>query len=229
MNDHLTQLAKGVASQRLFTSIQSLDDSLESRQQALEQNKTHDQYLVFKSVPLAQYRELGSGGLRSCRFFYNTKTGILIAKLKPDYAHEHAIEEFDLLIFLELRRASQLDSDLISLGSETVIPGTWWKEADCSWLSELPNELGPSFVVEVGSSKSMRNLDLSARSWLETESSSVKLVVTININREHPEIILHRWELETRTRARTRSSPPVARRTAFIILSRINDTRSITG
>ena len=85
-------------------------------------------------------------------------------------------------------------------------------------------------MVEVGLSESTRRLALNALAWLEAHSSSVKLVVTVSINRDRPEIILHRWELATRGYGvSTRSSPLTARRTAFLTLSRTNNTTSVTG
>ncbi|CEJ60475.1 hypothetical protein PMG11_09048 [Penicillium brasilianum] len=89
---------------------------------------------------------------------------------------------------------------------------------------------GPSFVVEVGLSKSAQHLALATHGWLETPSSSVHLAITINIARENPEIVLHRWELTPRRYGvRTRSSPPSACRTASIRVSRTNNATSVAG
>ncbi|KAJ5082333.1 hypothetical protein N7532_011376 [Penicillium argentinense] len=231
--DPLAQLAKEVK-QQPFTTKESLTKSLERRQRALQQDQTRDQYLIFTSVPPAQSSRLSDDRSRTSkysRFFFNAETGILIAKVMPNAAHELAIRSFDSLISLELR-AMNVHRDVRPFGSTTVTVGNWKKEADCCWAPASTNAR-LSFVVEVGLSESARQLALDARGWLETYSSSVKLVVTISINSEHPEIILHRWELVPReygvlTRL-TRSSPPLARRTAFINLSRMNNTTSVTG
>jgi hypothetical protein len=146
----------------------------------------------------------------------------------PNPAHELAIRSFDSLISLELR-AMNVHRDVRPFGSTTVTVGNWKKEADCCWAPASTNAR-LSFVVEVGLSESTRQLALDARGWLETYSSSVKLVVTISIKRENPEIIFHRWELVPRGYGvRTRSSPLSARRTAFLKLSRTNNTTSVTG
>ncbi|KAL4812559.1 hypothetical protein BDW67DRAFT_169926 [Aspergillus spinulosporus] len=143
-------------------------------------------------------------------------------------AHELAIRSFDSLISLELR-AMNVHRDVKPLGSTTVTVGDWNKEADCCWAPASANTR-LSFVVEVGLSESARQLALDARSWLETDSSSVKLVVTISIKREHPEIQLHRWELfPGRPGMPTRSSRALARRTAFVKLTRTNNMTSVTG
>ncbi|KAL4939670.1 hypothetical protein BDV06DRAFT_198355 [Aspergillus oleicola] len=228
--DPLAQLAKEVK-QQPFTTNKSLEKSLECRQQALQQNQTRDQYLVFTSVPPAQSLKLSDDRSRTskyCRFSFNVGTGILIAKVMPNPAHELAIRSFDFLISLELR-AINAYHHIKPVGSTTVMVGNWTKEADCCWapastLTRL------SFVVEVGLSESARQLALGARGWLETYSSSVKLVVIISIKRETPEIILRRWELVSRGYGiLTRASPPSARCTASLKLVRTNNTTSVTG
>ncbi|EAW13241.1 uncharacterized protein ACLA_016870 [Aspergillus clavatus NRRL 1] len=229
--DPLAQLAKEVT-QQPFTNNKHFHKSLECHQRALQQDQTRDQYLVFTSVPPKQLSKLSSEWSRtskSSRFFTNAETRILIVKFMPGPAHELAIRRFDLLISLELR-AMNVDNDMSSLGSTTVTVGNWTKEADCCWAPASPN-VRLSFVVEVGLSESARKLALDARGWLETYSSPVKLVVTISINRDTPEIILHRWELAPPQgyRVITRSGSIPARRTAFLKLSRTNNTTSVTG
>ncbi|KAJ5800200.1 uncharacterized protein N7518_002268 [Penicillium psychrosexuale] len=229
--DPLAQLAKEVKQQQPFTTKESLQKSLERRQRALQQDKTRDQYLVFTSVPRAQSSRLSDDRSRTSkysRFFFNTKTGTLIAKVTPNPAHELAIRSFDSLISLELR-AMNVHRDVRPFGSTTVAVGNWKKEADCCWAPASTNAR-LSFVVEVGLSESARQLALDARGWLETYSSSVKVVVTISIQRKRPEIILHLRELVPRGYSvLTRSSPLSARCTAFLKLSRTNNTTSVTG
>jgi hypothetical protein len=110
--------------------------------------------------------------------------------------------------------------DIDPLGSTTVTIGSWKKEADCSWGPvQYSTEL--SFVVIVGLSESARHMALDARSWLETRTSPVKLVVTITINRANPEVIMQRWEIFT-------GSCPAAHCSSTIRVYRDNNT-SITG
>ncbi|EED15602.1 conserved hypothetical protein [Talaromyces stipitatus ATCC 10500] len=207
--DPLAQLAKEVK-QQPYTTNESLQKSLERRQRALQQDQTRDQHLVFT------------------RFFFNAETRILIAKVMPNPAHELAIISFDSLISLELR-AMNVHRDVRPFGSTTTTVGNWKKEADCCWAPASTNAR-LSFVVEVGLLESERQLALDARSWLETYSSSVKLVVTISIKRENPDITFHRWELVPQAYGvATRSSPLSARHTAILKLSRTNNTTSVTG
>jgi hypothetical protein len=228
--DPLAQLAKE-AKQQPFTTKESLQKTLEHCQRALQQDQIWDQYLVFTSVPPAQHSRLSDDRSRTSKYsrlLYNTETRILIAKIMPNTAHELAIRLFDSLIFRKLGAMNVYD-DVLPLGSTTVTVGNWKKEADSCWAPASTNAR-LSFVVEVGLSESARRLALNARGWLETHSSSVKLIVTISIKRETPEIVLHRWELVSRGYGvLTRASPLSARRTAFLRLSRTNDATLITG
>lgn len=118
---------------------------------------------------------------------YNPETKILIVKVNPDPAHELAKSLFGSLIFLELRAMNVYD-DVMPFGSATVTVGNWTKEADCCWAPASTNRK-LSFVVGVELSESSRYIALDARSWLETQSSFVKLAFTISVKRESPEII----------------------------------------
>ncbi|KAL2822039.1 hypothetical protein BJX63DRAFT_180906 [Aspergillus granulosus] len=228
----LAQLAKGVK-QQPFTTNKSLQNLLEHRRQELQEDLTRDQFLVFTSVPPAQASKLSDERSRArywCRFTFNTETGILIAKVMVSLPHDLAVRLFERIIFRELM-AMNVDRELMPGGSTTHMIGNWTKEPDCSWApgprSKNPK---PSFVVEVGLSESMPHLALDACGWLETPSSSVKLVITITIRRQHPEIILQQWELPTRrTNVVTGAYPISAERTAFIRLSLTNSTISVTG
>jgi hypothetical protein len=229
-SDPLARLAQGLE-QSPFTTEDSLRKSLEQHRQALYDGQTRDQYLVFKPVPPAVASELSddaSPTSKYCRFSFNAETGILIARICPSNAHERAKRTFDMLIFRELH-AMHVDEEVTPLGSTTVTVGDWTKEADCCWAPDsTPTRL--TFVVEVGLFESEQQLAFDADSWLETLSSSVKLVVTISINRESPEIILNRWELIPRRSDAWMGSPPFSVcRTAFVKIIQKDDVTSVTG
>lgn len=227
--DAAAQLVEGLPHYP-FTSGQSLRKTLERQRQALQQDKSRDQYLIFTAVPTAEFSRLSDDRSRTSkysRFSYNAETGTLVAKVMPAPEHEIAARAFELLVSLELV-SMKLEGDVDLLGSTTVTIGSWKKEADCCW-APASKATDLSFVVEVGLSESARNLALDARGWLETCASSVKLVVTININRTNPEVILHRWELFPREYCLTRSSSLLARRTTTLKLSRANGTTLVTG
>lgn len=125
-----------------------------------------------------------------CHLSYNAHTGILIVNVKLNSVpYALAIRSFDLLIAFELS-AMNIRREVKPYGSVTTTIGNWTKEPDCSWS---PAKGRINCVVEVGLSESTRHLSFDARYWLETHSSSVELVVTITVNRDHPEIIFNRW------------------------------------
>ena len=139
--DPLAQLAEEVK-QQPFTTNKSLQQSLECCQRELQQDQTRDQYLVFTSVPLEQSSRLSNNQSQTSkygRFFFNTETGTLLAKVVLNPACELAIRSFDLLISLKLH-AMNIHHDVRPLDSTTVTVGNWKKEAD--YRAE--------FVVEVG-------------------------------------------------------------------------------
>lgn len=229
-DDPIALLVKESEKQQ-FSTETSLKRSLDHRRQALYQGHTGDQYLVFTSIPAEQYSRLSDDRLRTrkyVRLLYNSETRILIAKVMPNPAHEFTVRSFDSLVSGALY-AMGVENDVWNLGSTTVTIGAWKKEADCCWAT-APTTASLSLVVEVSLSESASRLALDARSWLETQASSVELVITITIKRNAPEIDLQRWELVPRQYgARTRLSLLSARPTATLKLSRVNDATMITG
>ncbi|KAF7163965.1 hypothetical protein CNMCM5623_008626 [Aspergillus felis] len=220
--DAAAQLVEGLP-HRPFTSSQGLHRTLESRREALAQDKSREQYLVYTAVLPEIHSKLIDNRSRTskyCRFSYSEITGTLIAKVKANPEEGLAARSFDVLIGLELHSMG-VDWDVDPLGSTTVTIGSWKKEADCSWGPVQYNtEL--NFVVLLSLSESARYLALDARAWLETATSTVKLVVTIGINRANPEVIVQRWEIFA-------GSSPAARPSATIRLYRNNNTTSIAG
>ncbi|GIJ84339.1 hypothetical protein Asppvi_003179 [Aspergillus pseudoviridinutans] len=220
--DAAAQLVQGLP-HRPFTSSQGLHRTLDSRREALAQDKSREQYLVYTAVPPEVHSNITDDGSRTskyCRFSYNETTRTLIAKVKASPEEDLAARSFDVLIGLELHSMG-VDWDVDPLGSTTVTIGSWKKEADCSWGPvQFNTEL--NFVVIVSLSESARYLALDARAWLETPTSSVKLVVTIGINRANPEVTMQCWEIFT-------GSFPAARPSATIRLYRNNNTTSIAG
>lgn len=143
-----TQLAKE-SEQREFTSHASLEEALERRKQALEQDQTREQYVVFTSVSRTDADRLSDDSSRAskyCRFSWNTKNGTLIAKVIPNTGHEVAIRHFERLISYKLL-AIGIDDEVDSLGSTRVTTGCWTKEADCAFA---PTSANISFVMEIG-------------------------------------------------------------------------------
>lgn len=229
--DSLAQLAKEEVEHKVFTSSQGLRNILGRRRRELQQNTNQSQYLVFTSVPQALSDRLGddiSLTSKSCRFYFNQKTAVLIAKLMVRPAHELAARSFDMLVWLELH-AINFQDHLKPFGSTRFTIGNWSKEADCCWSPISSTERQPSLVVEVGLSESTQQLALSARHWVES-MPSVSIAIVIAIDRRRPQIALHRWEPGPRVPGvLTRSSRLQAYRTASIQLCRTDNETVIIG
>lgn len=228
--DPLLELASELE-QEEFTTYRKAVRSLRSRQKALELDQTRNEFLVFSSVTEAQFSRLSddaSPTYKFCRFSFNAKMGILIVKVKAYNAHEIAITAFLRPMILELEHM-EIDNEMDLLGSPAVHLGNWQREADLSWGGPRPPPK-LSLVLQVGSSESARRLCLDARSWLETPSSSVKFVFTIEIDHSNPEIILRCWELvPQRAGMLMQSSTFSAGCTAVFKFSRTNNTIYMIG
>ncbi|KAJ5571753.1 hypothetical protein N7535_005413 [Penicillium sp. DV-2018c] len=228
--DPLAQLADE-SQQQPFTTNKSLQTALEQRQEELLQDRTRSQYLVFTSVPPAQAARLSDDSSETskfARFSFNADEGILIARIVPNPEHQLAISRFSFLIADELSAMNVFD-EMEPVGSATFVLGNWLKEADSSWGPAAANAK-PTFVVEAGLPESARQLALDACGWLKAQLSSVKVVLTISIKRDAPEIILRRWELvPPRHNLLTKPSAPSARRTAILKFTRANNETCITG
>lgn len=148
--DSLAQLAKDDMEQQPFTSSQGLQNSLDRRQQELQQDTIQNQYLIFASVPQKLSDRLCDNQTptsKFCRFFFNPETGLLIAKLMARPAHELAVRSFDLLVYHELH-AINVQGHLKPFGSTRVTIGNWTKQADCCWSPTSSTDAMPSFVVD---------------------------------------------------------------------------------
>ncbi|KAL3442200.1 hypothetical protein BJX65DRAFT_227833 [Aspergillus insuetus] len=172
----------------------SLPTVIEEHRQSLLHGHTQSDYLSFHPVCLEEYQNLSdddSSTSKICRFTYDLDTKVLICKVMPSQAHERAIKFFDLLITLELHTMN-LHKSVLNDGAARVEVGSWRKEADSCWRPRgATGKLG--LVLEMGMSETRAHLAIVARAWVETESAN--LVVTVDINRTKPEIVLKLWQL----------------------------------
>ncbi|GIK02455.1 hypothetical protein Aspvir_006511 [Aspergillus viridinutans] len=132
--DAAAQLVEGLP-HRPFTSSQGLHRTLDSRREALAQDKSREEYLVFTGVPPGVHSRLIDDRSRTskyCRFSYSETTGTLIAKVKASPEDDLAARSFDLLIGFELNSMGVLE-EVDPIGTATVTIGSWKREADCSW------------------------------------------------------------------------------------------------
>ncbi|KAL4911332.1 hypothetical protein BDW74DRAFT_7598 [Aspergillus multicolor] len=145
--DPLRDLARQLPTE-VFSTYKNLVKRIERQYEALLEDGSRDQYLAFTSMSAVAAERL-SRQTKYCRFTYNSDTGLLIARIIPDSAHQVAIRSFDFLVFLELD-AMNILNELLCYGSATVKVGSWNKEADTSWAPGTPvSTRNLSFVVEV--------------------------------------------------------------------------------
>ncbi|KAJ5110285.1 hypothetical protein N7532_002930 [Penicillium argentinense] len=229
----LTKLAKQVKLQQQFTSEENLLNELNRRHRELLKDETREQYLCFSSVPLPQASALSheqSQVSKFCRFSFDIKTGTLVAKVMPGRIHEIAIRTFERL-FLQEMDAINMGKEIEPSGSVIVNFDNWTNEADSCFSPTTPDTDPPlTFIVEVGLAESVGHLTLDARGWLESESSTVQLALTISIPRDKAEVVFQQWERDTRgLNTRTRSHFSAARIITSVKLSRANNETSVTG
>jgi hypothetical protein len=214
-----------------FTGVQSLRKRLNDRRDALQKDTTRDQFLVFSNVPVSIASNMSDDSCRVSKFArlsYNVTTQTLIVKIMPSPEHEAASRAFYDCIRDEIL-AMNLEDEVEPLGSTTVQIGIWKKEADECWAPSARNTQ-LSAIFEVGLSESSRRLSLDARGWLETSGSSVKVVITLKIDRNIPQITIKRWELCAQQYSiATRASPVSASCTDEISITRQNNTTTVAG
>ena len=196
--DSFDELAKN-AQVIQFKSIGDVTKRLNDCHMALLGDRTREQFLFFAGVPESVVTKLSDEASRPSklsRVLYSPKTSTLVLKVVPGPDHEIATRELSSEILLQLNQMNVLH-EIDEFGSSTVRIGDRVKEADMSWApSGQTGQL--STVVETGLSESSRRLALNARGWLETAGSTVELVVTLDLNRDAPQMAVKRWELHPR-------------------------------
>jgi hypothetical protein len=134
--DPFEKLVKGLELHP-FTSVQSLRKILNDHQNALQKDKTRDQFLIFSNVPASVASNLSDDSCRVSKFAhmsYNTTIYLLIIKIIPSPGHEAASTEFSYYIRDEIV-AMNLEDEIDALGSTTIQIGNRRKEADQCWAS----------------------------------------------------------------------------------------------
>lgn len=216
---------------RPFTSLQSLRRRLNDRREALEKDTTRNQYLVFSNVSESIASNLSDDSCpvsKFARLSYNVTTEILLVKIMPRPEHEVASLAFLLCIEDEIR-AMNLGDEIEAVGSATIQIGNWRKEADQSWAPPA-RDTRLSMILEIGLSESARKLAQDSRGWLETAGSTIQVVITMNIDRNRPQITVRHWELGPRLSTTvTCGSPQSAHCVNEITITRANTTTTVSG
>jgi hypothetical protein len=128
---------------------------------------------------------------------YDSSLRLLLTKMRLS-PHEVASHIFETLLLSALRPMG-LHRAIRLLGNTTVCGTSGRKEPDGSWVPHRPPrghpKNMPTVVLEVALSETQSKLSSDVRFWLNQSHSSVKVVLTLAIDRKEPRITLEKWEL----------------------------------
>ncbi|KAJ5081505.1 hypothetical protein NUU61_009769 [Penicillium alfredii] len=135
-----------------------------------------------------------------CWNSYDISQHLLLVRMPNSVAHEIAHGTFERKLFEALLPMS-LEDRLESLRSTPFRAQSGaGKQADSSFApDQLPQgrtDYWPTLVVETGFSESSSKLFSDVRWWLNESGGDVKMVLTIEIDRNRPQIVLEIWVLE---------------------------------
>lgn len=129
--------------------------------------------------------------------------------------HAVATHVFHQLL-LDALRPMGLENALQLLSQATDQRPSGAKQGDGEWARRSRNR--PSVVLEVALSQPRSKLTSDVRYWLQSSSQrdGVKIVLTLTINRQKPDITIEKWQLENdrqhyRTQRVTVSMVPTSR------------------
>ncbi|KAH8705065.1 hypothetical protein BGW36DRAFT_353490 [Talaromyces proteolyticus] len=192
-----------------FSSLSQLKSLLRSRQAALYEDKTREQFVVVSKFPPSSLSKLDENFFKFVRLSYNKNTQLAVFKVMYGTAHELACREFLYCIYDELT-AMNVMRELDSLGTSTVTIGNWTKQADECWAPKA-QDTNLRVIFEIGLSESSRHLAMDARGWLETQGSTIELAITMIVDQSNPSITIQLWEKDVRQyNIRTRNRPEQA-------------------
>ncbi|EGE06571.1 hypothetical protein TEQG_05569 [Trichophyton equinum CBS 127.97] len=162
------------------------------------------------------------------RITANLPERLLILKTMAKPGHESVASDLIFYIRVGVLEMGLPDRLADTLSSRvTSKTGRFVKEPDGS-LRPLHHEW-PTVVVETGLSETRKKLSMDARGWLETDESETQVVVTAEIDRKAPYIVIHKWAREAEPRRKARSYRRVASIVEEVIATRKEDTTEVTG
>ncbi|RMJ24623.1 hypothetical protein PHISP_04504 [Aspergillus sp. HF37] len=134
-----------------------------------------------------------------CWSSFDASQALLLVKMPNAPPHEVAAALFNNLFF-EAVEPTGLKYALRYLKSATFHGSSGSKEADFSWAPKRTppghSQDWPTVVLEVAYSETKSKLMSDVRFWLHQSQGDVKVVVTLLINRQTPEITIETWELQ---------------------------------
>jgi hypothetical protein len=212
-----SQLLEGFEDEiRTFSGIAGLRSNVKTLSKQLYEDKTTNQYLVFRPVTeddLAKIEDQRHTIGRGIRLTHCTDIDTLIIKV-PTPEHEAATCTFSYDFMDKVRQIGLTERrDFKAMGATTYRGTSTSKEADACFkpVAFRPNRLDwPTLVFEVGVSESLRKLRNDARWWLANSGGLVRIVLIFHINRGSRTILIKKWECTpaTITPANRSNRPP---------------------
>lgn len=136
---------------------------------------------------------------------FDSSHNLLLIRI-PLSPHEVAADTFKKLLLFALQPMG-LENALQRLSRTDTEGPSGRKQADGSWAPRrVPigrSRNWPSVVLEVALSEAQSKLSSDVRYWLHQSQGDVKIALTLTINRQKPEIILEKWELQNDRQHRT--------------------------
>ena len=127
---------------------------------------------------------------------YDTHLQTLLVRMTKSKAHETASMTFQKILFEALQPTGLL-RHLKEFGSATHYASLGGKEPDLSWRpSRVPrgrSSYWPSAVLEVADTESEPKLSSDIRFWKRASRGDVKSVITLRVDRAHPQIRIENW------------------------------------
>jgi hypothetical protein len=131
---------------------------------------------------------------------FDASQDLLLVKMPNAPPHEVAAATFNNL-FLDAIEPTGLKYALRNLKSAAFHGSSGSKEAGFSWAPKRTppghSRDWPTVILEVAYSETKSKLMSDIRFWLHQSKGDVKVVVTLQINRQTPKITVETWELQS--------------------------------
>jgi len=127
---------------------------------------------------------------------YDGREEILIVKLLVGVIHEGVAHEFGLMFYVKLVLLGIPQLILATGSGRFGRRGGRSKETDINFkpCSRPREDEWPSFVIEVGVSKSLTMLHRDAAFWITNSDGRTHIVIVLSMNRRDQRILVERWE-----------------------------------
>lgn len=135
---------------------------------------------------------------------YDVQLQLLLIKMPPT-AHGIATGVFGTIL-MDALEPMGMKWSLCPLGDSKHIAEMGAKKPDQAWIPlRVPrgqSRTWPTLVLEVGLSETKAKLQRDVRFWHHASEGRVKVILTIHINRNRPEISIEKWETGANNRCK---------------------------